>query len=119
VAGSEGEGERGVEFGGIEGVVDVLELGFGFWLRGGACRDGESKVWEGNTEESVEAGDGGDGGCIEGSPGTDLANVPPEMFGVGVTHVNVKLADQSRSGIGGSEVSHQGCGVAVIEGSGH
>lgn len=29
---AEGEGESGIELGGVEGVVDVVEFAFGFWL---------------------------------------------------------------------------------------
>ncbi len=42
----------------------------------------------------MEAWGRGDGGGGEGCPGTDLADVPPEVLGVGVADVDIELADK-------------------------
>jgi hypothetical protein len=47
-----------------------------------------------------------DSGWSERGPRSDLPNVPPEVFGVCVAHVNVKLSHKSWSWVGRSEVSH-------------
>ena len=41
----------------------------------------------------MKSGNGGDGGGIEGGPGSDLSNVPPEMLGVCVADMDVELTD--------------------------
>lgn len=87
--------ERGIEFGGVEGVIDTLELQFGLWLRGGANRDGQAKIGDVDVEEIVETRDRTDGTGSERSPGTYLTDVPPEMLGVRITDVDIELTYQS------------------------
>lgn len=48
----------------------------------------------------MQAWDGADCRHVEGSPRTDLTDVPPEVLGVAVTEVDVELAHQSGSWIG-------------------
>ena len=69
MARSEGEGEGGVQLGGVEGVVGVLELELGFGLEGGFERCGEGGGREVDVQEGVQTGDGADGGGVEGGGG--------------------------------------------------
>ncbi len=117
VAGTEGEGEGGVELGGVEGVVDALELGLGLGLRGGSGGDGQGPGRQVDAEQGVQAGDGADGGGREGGPGPDLSDIPPEMPRAGVAHVEVELAHERRRGVRCGQIGHQRRGLAVVEGA--
>jgi hypothetical protein len=52
----------------------------------------------------METWDRADGSRGERSPRTNLANVPPEVLRVGITHMNVELAYQSWSRIRRCEI---------------
>lgn len=41
----------------------------------------------------METGDGGNGGGVEGGPGSDLSDIPPEMLSVCVADMDVELTD--------------------------
>lgn len=60
---------------------------------------GERQGWEGDAEEGVETWDRVYGGGVEGGPGADLPDVPPEMLGIAVAEVDVDLSDESWRGI--------------------
>jgi len=113
----EGERERGVELGGVEGVVDVLQLGLGLGLQGGARWCWEGQCWERDAQESLKTRDRVDGCGGEGGPRTDLSDVPPEVLGVCIADVNVELAYEGWGWVRGRQVRHQGCGATVIEGT--
>jgi len=103
------DGEGRVELGGVEGGVDLEELGFG--LGGREARgwgEGERGGGEGDGEEREEAGDGGDGRGGEGCPGSDLTDVPPEVLRGWVAKVDVKLADERGRRVRSAEVAMQG-----------
>lgn len=61
VAGTEREGERGVEFGCVETVVDGLKLELSFWLGRSASGYGKGQKREVDVQQRVETRDGGDG----------------------------------------------------------
>lgn len=72
-----------------------MQLGFGFGVGGARCGWGwEAAAGERDGEEVLQVGNGGDGGGIEGCPGTDVADVPPEVLGAWVAHVDVDLAHE-------------------------
>ncbi len=58
---AEREGKCGIELGCVERVIDVLELGLGFWLEGRAGWRREVEGWEGDIEQSLKTRDSTDG----------------------------------------------------------
>lgn len=61
VAGTEREGECGIEFGCVETVVDGLELELSFWLGRSASGYRKGQEREVDVQQRVETRDGGDG----------------------------------------------------------
>lgn len=63
----------------------------------------------------MQTWNGGNSGRREGSPWTELTNVPPEMLSVSVTDMGGELANQSWCWILRSEIREEGCGVETFQ----
>lgn len=77
-------------------------LGLGVALRDGQRR--EEGRWHRSGEEGRGAWERHDVGGIEGSPGANLPDVPPEVFGMRISQWERDGADQSRGRVGSSQI---------------
>lgn len=119
VQGSGGGGSEGrIKLGEVERGINAMKRSFSLgvaggdaWLRKERCRDG-------GVEESGGTGEGEDGGGIEAVPRADVADVPPEVLGVGVAEREGDGSDQRGGRVGhGEEVEKGGGGSRVRSGS--
>lgn len=90
---AEGKRQSRIEFGSVKGVVDALKLGLGLGLRRSAHGDGETETGEIDIEKCVETRNGADSRRCEGSPWTDLSDIPPEVLRICITDVDVELTN--------------------------
>lgn len=73
---------------------------------------------DGSGEEGGSTREGEDGGGIEAGPGADVADVPPEVLGVGVTEGEGDGPDQRGCGVGSREEVEEGGGGSWLRGGG-
>lgn len=110
------EGESRVELGEVVGGVDAVESGLGLWVAAGHGRLGEDRSRNGGVEQRG-ARESEDRSQVEGGPGADVANVPPEVLDVGVTVGEGDGSDQGGGRVGTGEEGHESGGGGWLRGN--
>lgn len=113
-----GESQSRVELGEVVRGVDGVESGLGFGMAGGEARLREKGRGDGSGQEGRGTGKSKDRGGVERGPRADVADVPPEVLGGGITKREGDGADQRGSWVGrGKEVKERGARSGIRGGS--
>lgn len=113
-----GQSQSSVELGQVVIGVDGMQssLGLGVTLRAHGVRQEGLGHRAGDESSSCARRQGHERRGVEGGPGADLADIPPEVLNVRIPQREGDGAHQRWSRVGGGEVVQQSCGVGRLNG---